>query len=394
MASFSPFIRKTSASLRKALSEHLGLSMPDDVDWADPGLKFANAMTKAIDAISGGSQTEAVAATERLTALADEVGDLAMSSCWPDVSEQPTLAGIQDRAIWLFINHPDNFRRAEEACFIDGRRRSSRFDARVLSEGLEVLRTNESRTSFQNALKGIISDGRVLADIFERNRRGFDGTEYRVVQVTVYAEQRLHTSLEFQQEELKNVSRRPVLSAALTYEPETGTLEVAANTKTIRDALISEFAAHLVDRSTPVMDLGPRRYDLQHLRKPFGFPTDATDRIAEVRLRSLRLMPHGDADQRLTLEVGQVSKKSIWEVAEAQFHERNPLNGGWLITSANLAVTFLPTGAARRGKTISLTITQPNGCDLKDRTELEQMIGNKYLKQWGILVEEPDLIGH
>jgi hypothetical protein len=79
-------------------------------------------------------------------------------------------------------------------------------------------------------------------------------------------------------------------------------------------------------------------------------------------------------------------------VAEAQFHERNPLNGGWLITSATLAVTFQRSGSATRGKTISLTITQPNGCDLKDRTELEQMIGNKYLKTWGILVEDPILI--
>lgn len=392
MASFSPFIRKTSPALRKALSEHLRLSLPDDLDWADSGLKFANAMTTAIDAISGGSQTEAVAATERLMALADEVGDLAMSSCWPAVSDQPELAGIQDRAIWLFINHPGYFRRAEEACFIDGRRRSRRFDARVLSEGLEVLRADECRRAFQNALKGIISEGRVHADIFERNRRGFGGAEYRIVQVTIYAEQKPHTSLEFEEDELKNVSRRPVLSAALTYEPETGTLEVAANSKSTRDALISAFAEHLIGRSTPVTDRGPRRYDLQHLKRPFDFPTDASDRIAEVRLRSLRLMPFGDEDQRLTLEVGQVSKRSIWQVAEAQFHERNPLSGGWYITSATLAVTFERTGSATRGKTISLTITQPNGCDLKDRTELEQMIGNKYLKTWGILVEDPILI--
>jgi hypothetical protein len=392
MASFSPFIRKTSPDLRKALSDHLGLSMPKDVDWADPGLKFANAMTGAIDARSGGAQTEAVAATERLTALADEVGDLAMSSCWPDVADQAKLAGIQDRAIWLFINHPDNFRRAEEACFIDGRRRSRRFDARVLAAGLNVLRTNESRTAFQDSLKDIISDGRVLVDVFERSRQGFGDEEYRVVQVTVYAEQRLHTSLEFQNDELKNVSRRPVLSAALTYEPETGALEVAANSKTVRQALIASFAKHLVDRSTPVKDIGPRRYDLQHLKRPYEFPTDASDKIEEVRLRSIRLMPIGGDDERLTLEVGRVSRKSIWQTAEAQFQERNPLSGGWLITSATLAVTFQRTGTARRGKTIPLTITQPNGCDLKDRTELEQMIGNKYLKAWGILIEEPILI--
>lgn len=47
---------------------------------------------------------------------------------------------------------------------------------------------------------------------------------------------------------------------------------------------------------------------------------------------------------------------------------------------------------SKAGKTISLLITEPNGCDLKDRTEREQMIGNKYLRRWGILIDEPDLV--
>ena len=33
----------------------------------------------------------------------------------------------------------------------------------------------------------------------------------------------------------------------------------------------------------------------------------------------------------------------------------------------------------------TLTITMPHGCNLKEQTEAEQLIGEKYLRRWGIL---------
>jgi hypothetical protein len=32
----------------------------------------------------------------------------------------------------------------------------------------------------------------------------------------------------------------------------------------------------------------------------------------------------------------------------------------------------------------------PHGCDLKDRTERERMIGEKYLRRWGIVRDIQD----
>lgn len=393
MTAFSPFIRKTSPDMRKALAEHLRVLMPEDVDWSDPGLKFAKLMAAAIDAGQADGNEHAVGALERITSLTNELGDLAMASCWPDGADEPELGGVEDRAVWLFINHSECFRRAEEAVFIDGRRRSNRFDGHVLSSDLTVLTSDECKAAFSSALRGALSDGKIQVDIFERTRRGFDGAEYHVVQVTIYAEQRLEATLEFQGAKIASVPRRPVVAAALTYEPLTGTVEVAANTKPARDTIVRAFAQNLVDKSTDVAALPPRRFTLQHLKRPHKFPTDAVDLIEEVTLRSLRLMPLGREDQRLTLEIGRRSSQSIWEMAQSQFMERNPLVGGWLVTSATLAVTFRPMGKGKRGKTISLKVTEPNGCDLKDRTELEQLLGNKYLRRWEILIDEPELLG-
>jgi hypothetical protein len=54
-------------------------------------------------------------------------------------------------------------------------------------------------------------------------------------------------------------------------------------------------------------------------------------------------------------------------------------------TQAKLSITFYPERSARRGKVLSVTITMPNGCDLKNRTERERMIGEKYLARWSLV---------
>jgi hypothetical protein len=37
-----------------------------------------------------------------------------------------------------------------------------------------------------------------------------------------------------------------------------------------------------------------------------------------------------------------------------------------------------------------VTITMPNGCDLKGKTDRERLIGDKYLRRWGLLTGSSD----
>jgi len=53
-----------------------------------------------------------------------------------------------------------------------------------------------------------------------------------------------------------------------------------------------------------------------------------------------------------------------------------------------LAIKFHPKGDARRVRSLTLAVTMPHGCNLKDQTEQEQLIGEKYLRRWGILVDD------
>ncbi len=131
--------------------------------------------------------------------------------------------------------------------------------------------------------------------------------------------------------------------------------------------------------------LPSRNYDLSTLQQPHAFPRDAADGIESVTLKHLRLMPIDNPSERVTLECMRGGEQSIWEMAAGHFGVRNPLLGGWVATQAKLSITFLPKGDARRGRIISLTITMPHGCNLKDLTPEEQLIGEKYLRRWGIL---------
>jgi hypothetical protein len=98
-------------------------------------------------------------------------------------------------------------------------------------------------------------------------------------------------------------------------------------------------------------------------------------------------MPLGTAGERVTLECLRDASTPIWQMAAAHFGSSNPLLGGWVITQAKIVIKFRPTRENTRGRTLPLTITMPHGCDLKDRTERERIVGDKYLRRWGLLAD-------
>jgi hypothetical protein len=172
---------------------------------------------------------------------------------------------------------------------------------------------------------------------------------------------------------------------SLTYEPATGVIEVIANVKETRQAFVRYFAENLLGIELGSDRLPLRRYDLAALRRPYHFPSDPQDGIESVRVACLRLMPFGTAGERVTLECMHDASKTIWQMAAEHFGDNDPLRHGWVVTQVKLVIKFRPTATITRGRSLPLTISMPHGCDLKDRIEAERLIGDKYLRIWGIL---------
>ena len=178
----------------------------------------------------------------------------------------------------------------------------------------------------------------------------------------------------------------------MTYEPATGVIEVVASDRESRSEMAQFLARDLLGVEFRDEKVPMRHYDLAVLLAPHSFPTDVEDGIERVEVRQLRLMPIDAVGERVTLECLSKADRNIWTMADARLGPGNPLSGGWVATQAKLAIKFHRKPGARRGRTLPLTITMPHGCNLKDQTEEEQVIGEKYLRRWGILVDDPVVV--
>ena len=127
-----------------------------------------------------------------------------------------------------------------------------------------------------------------------------------------------------------------------------------------------------------------KQYDISKLLRQFDFPTDPDDGIASVKVTMLKLKPQ-DNSNKVTLEVAARETRTIYEVSQEWFNTHDPLRNGFYLSQVKLAIYFTPDEENRRGKVVPVKIIWPNGCDLKDKTEKERLIGDKYLKRWGLL---------
>jgi hypothetical protein len=385
MVSVASFIRNTPAGALRRYFETTGIALPSAVVWQAAEPELARNLLRALEEIAAADRARIVTDLERAATIADEAGQVALYSVTKDRAQLDELRNANDRALWMFVDEPDAFQRAEEVRFTDERRRGRMWDGFVCPPDLTVHRDGAALDAFRHGIRECFETANVHTDIFDRHRTAFDGADFEIVQITVYSEGPTDDSLEFEHGELTRQPRRPVFEAALTYEPAPGVIEVVAKDREKREALVRMLARDLLDTEFREQRIPLRRYDLSVLMRPFNFPTDPADGLDTVRVNQLRLMPVDSAAERVTLECMRQSDGTIWDMARERFHAANPLSGGWIVTQAKLTIRFHPDTGSRRGRTLPLTITMPHGCDLKDRTERERIVGNKYLKKWGIL---------
>ncbi len=385
MTSIATIIRKTSTPTLRAYFEHSGIGLPANIDWAVPEPEILPPLLKAVDELTDTEKARLALDAGRIGDLVSEVGQIALYSVAEDKAVLDSLGGAHDRAFWMFLNHPDRFRRAEEVRYTDERRRGRSWAGFIVAADQPLNKDPAALDAFKTALRECFASPNIHIDIFDRRRPTFDGEDCELIQIAVYREGLPDDVLEFDAGDLVRRVRSPVFEAALTYEPATGVVEVVANDSKSREAMARIMVRDLLEIEFTSEKMPSRNYDLSSLQQHHAFPRDAADGIESVTLKQLRLMPMDNQGQRVTLECMRGSEETIWEMAARHFGDRNPLLGGWVVTQAKLNIAFQPKGDARRGRVLALTITMPHGCNLKDLTPEEQLIGEKYLRRWGIL---------
>jgi len=386
MPNVAKFIRNTSAASLRVYFERVGIDVPINFDWDGPEPEVVRPLLRVVTEMEETALARMVNDTERVTNMVDEAGQTALYSVIEDRTQLDDLGNTHDRALWMFLNDPTGFLRAEEVRFTDERRRGRMWDGFIGTPNVALQRDTVAVAAFEKAVRERFTSNNVHIDIFDRHRPIFEGEDCALIQIVVYREGLPDDDLAFDEHgKLTRRARRPVFEAAMTYEPETGVIEVVANDRESREDMVRFLARDLLGIEFQKERLPFRQYDLSVLLQPHDFPTDTADGIATVEVKSLRLMPIDSVGERVTLECLRKADRSIWVMARERFGGSDPLQGGWVATQAKLSIRFHPTAGSKRGRTLPLTITMPHGCNLKDQTEREQLIGERYLRRWGIL---------
>ena len=378
-------IRNTSVPSLQQYFAHRADELPMAVNWQAPEPEIVRSLLQAVDEMDDLAVARAVNDAERVVKMADEAGQTAIYSVVQDRTRLDALRSAHDRSMWLFLNSPIGFRHAEEVRFTDEHRRSRMYDGFVGTPNVTLRRDPASINAFKAAIRERFASPNVHIDIFDRLRPMFDDDDCELVQIAIYREGLPDDFLEFDNGDLVLRARRPVFEAALTYEPDSGVIEVVAKDRESRQDLVRFLARDLLGVEFQQERLPFRQYDLSGLLRRHQFPTDPADGIDSVTVNQLRLMPLDSAGERVTLECLRRFDRTIWDMARERFGDADPLLGGWVVTQARLTIRFHPNGESRKGRTLPLIVTMPHGCNLKDQTEREQMVGEKYLRRWGIL---------
>lgn len=388
MTSVTAFIRNTSATSLKAYFDTTGIALPAYVAWDVGEPAIVQPLIRAVDEMSAADRDRVISDANRVSAMADEAGRVALLSVIADRATFEALENDHDRALWVFLNDSLAFQQAEEVRFTDERRRGRSWDGFVGEPGLAVRRDPMAKAAFKAALAKHFGSGHVEVDVFERIRPTLDGVDCALTQVTVYREGLPDDYKTFTDAGvLVRRARRPAYEAAMTYEASTGVIEVVAQDRETRRDLVVHLARDLLGIEFKGERVPFRNYDLSPLLRPCRFETDAEDGIEGVELRSLRVMPLGEQGKRTTFECVNVPGSTVWSHADDELGRGRLDAGGYVATQAKLLIRFSPAPGERRGRTMPLTITMPHGCNLKDRTDREQLIGAKYLKRWKLLTE-------
>ena len=381
------FIRHTSPQRLQEYFAHKKITV-NGIDWSQDQAEVAKNVIQLVDHLSDSDQARLRVDAERVCHMADEIGQAALLSV---VTDQALFASLQngiERSHWVYVNEPESFRHAEDIRYADQYRHSRNWSGYQVEAGIALVTDRVSLAAFKDKIKSLFGLGdKVKLELFERTMRDEDGNDVEVVQLMVYQEGLPDSYLEFEGEDIVSRIRRPVSEHAITYASDTGVIEVVAARGERRDSIAKAFTEDLLKQPAEADSLPLRRYDLAPLLKDQPLDWDVDDAIESVQIVMMKLEDLA-GNGRVQLEVPARRAIGFHEYVREHFGERNPLtSGNFTPTQAQLSIRFLPESNSNRHKVLPVKITMPNGCDLRSRTERERLIGEKYLKRWGLLDE-------
>jgi hypothetical protein len=386
----SPFnakrvLRQTSiALLRQLVTEHAGVL---SISWDQLAQTQIDGLFHALQTLPEGPREEIEAILRDLDDIAHEDGIRVMIEEGDfrgvDIHGQFEVMQSQfDQAAWVLLHHPQIWSAAMTFARADGlpggrswRRRS----------GLPAV-VPKTDDAHKAALASALS-----AFFREREGRGHHAhvdhihREGQLDYFHVYLSDYAATHINFDdQGQLCRTPERRVFEVVFAYSRNSGTLDLfAKGGSKVVESLQQIFCRVILGAELPPAESGAKPYRLDHLmNREMGFPTDPQDGIMDVSVLSMRIAVLGSSRRRILLEPDpEAGPDAIYDMLEADLNrERLPRH---VLRVVKVTLRFRFTGHGRH-RSLTFDVTYPNSSNLKSKREEHRLLGEKYLKRFGI----------
>ena len=188
---------------------------------------------------------------------------------------------------------------------------------------------------------------------------------------------------------MESRAERLAFTNVFAYDPQHGCIDLVAKGGRsahlrLRELFCRSVLKLEVEDEQPVLPA----YQLNHLlADDLALPTDPADRIANVRISRIRLVPKsGDRTVRYH-ELGFDQNAGLAVVRDEinrLLCHMNLKRDQVAVTEAAFQLQFQSNGRSR-ARTMSFYVSSPNSCDLKSKSEEQRAIGERCLRNWRIL---------
>ncbi|WP_422135509.1 hypothetical protein [Endozoicomonas sp. ALD040] len=324
----------------------------------------------------------------RIVDLACEVGQQVMSDLSHNFTSNP-----YDNALRLLAANESDFRKAEEIRYVEYHRHHGRmWDGYYLPTPVP-LDKDVDLTDFVQKLRDQFNNDKLVIRRQKRQRHSDHQGLVTVLQFMIYREG-LPVSFEVLDEEGKDVvleTIHPAREYAVTYEPETGVIELYAEQVAIRNLLKKAFCESVLEQEDSPEKLKLRQINLEIFRQRPDFEDsfDLKHGVMEVTVKNIDI-------QTLPGRGGAILKATSRKFFDKDAYQTiedlgiNLLNPNRLhIRGVTLAFLCEAVGSLPK-ETITVKLRAPNGCSLRDLSQRERYLNHDLLVQMGVLLEDKD----
>lgn len=399
----SRFIRQATPVVIEPYFKHRVPDWPTDFDWQADPQKLSRAIKAQISRLESRDGESVLRELHQVDNLSDEIGqDVVFGLVARNTALTAAINSAINqhaRAFELLLLDRHLFERALAHAAVARGRNGASYSGFSLGPNVSLADDEAIVRELRLLLPSILSPGtgREPAIVVELDRASGvneNGETTETISIVVYLEGPVQSSLVIRAGSLETEHVRPALRSGIILDRHSGALHVVAKGgKSVRERIAQAFACASLGGGD-IAPLPLRQFDLSALKHDIAFPVDPADPIQDVWLEEIELHGITGGQPRLLQKRPEARTGAVgdWTQRDSCFGVPYEMIGSPLtkIHRVVIAVRFHPDVGERRAKPILVAITMPNRCNLREHTERERLIVQKYLPLWGLLREIGD----